>query len=310
MPISHAPSISDLEPWGRDLHRPECVVATAMGDVFVSDWRGGVTLVRGDSSQQAWLAPGSAGLRPNGIAVDRDEGFVIANLADAGGVWRLDRTGALEPLITEVDGVAMPPTNFAAMDARGRLWVSVSTRHHPRQLAWRPEVADGFVVLLDERGARIVADGLHYTNEVRVGPDGSSLYIVETFGRRLVRCAMSEDGRLGARETVVQFERGVFPDGFEFDAEGGIWITSLVSNRVLRFDGRDVHTMIEDLNPDYVNAVEAAFAEGRMETQHLGPIPGTTLQHATSIAFGGADGRTGYIGGLHTTCIYRFRSTL
>src|SRR5262245_23401403 len=183
MPLSHAPSITAVEPWGRDLHRPECVVGTPSGDIFVSDWRGGVTLVREDGSQHAWLAPESAGLRPNGIAVDPDGSFLVANLADAGGLWRLDRANGLRPILTEVDGVAMPPTNFATVDTRGRTWISVSTRHRPRQSAWRPHVRDGFVVLIDERGARIAADGLHYTNEVRVSPDGSFLYIVETFGR-------------------------------------------------------------------------------------------------------------------------------
>ena len=310
MPLSHAASIGDIRPWGRDLHRPECVVSDGGGGVFVSDWRGGVTLIREDGVQEAWLAPESAALRPNGVAVDRDGSFIIANLADAGGVWRLDRAGELRPILTEIDRAPLPPTNFATVDARGRIWVSVSTRLRPRQLAWRPDVADGFVVVLDQRGARIVADGLHYTNEVRVSPDGSFLYIVETFGRRLVRCPISADGRLGAPETVIQFGQGTFPDGFEFDAEEGIWVTSLVSNRVLRFDGRDVQTMIEDLNPEHVEAVDAAFAAGRMEARHLGPVPGTTLQHATSIAFGGADGRTGFIGGLHTSQILRFRVSL
>jgi hypothetical protein len=45
-----------------------------------------------------------------------------------------------------------------------------------------------------------------------------------------------------------------------------------------------------------------------MTRAHLGPIPGTQLQQLTSIAFGGPDLRTGYLGTLHNTCIYRFRS--
>jgi len=307
--VSHASSVTDVREWGHDLHRPECVVGTPSGDLFVSDWRGGVSVIREDGSQQAWLAPESAGLRPNGIAIAQDGSFLIANLADAGGLWRLDRSGDLRPIVTEVDGVAMPPTNFATVDSHGRTWISVSTRQRPRQRAWRPDLADGFVAMLDARGARIVADRLHYTNEVRVGPDGSHLYVVETFGRRLVRYRIGAEGRLGRSETVIQFGYGIFPDGFEFDLEGGIWITSLVSNRVVRFDGRSVQTMIEDVNTGYVDAVEAAFAACRMETAHLGPIPGTRLQHATSITFG-ADGRTGYLGCLHTPHVYRFHQPI
>lgn len=30
-------------------------------------------------------------------------------------------------------------------------------------------------------------------------------------------------------------ERGFFPEGFAFDEEGGLWVTSLVSHRLVRF---------------------------------------------------------------------------
>jgi sugar lactone lactonase YvrE len=68
-------------------------------------------------------------------------------------------------------------------------------------VAWRPDVADGFVVMVDERGPRIVADGLHYTNECRPDASGQWLYVVETFGRRVIRFPITADGRLSNAET-------------------------------------------------------------------------------------------------------------
>jgi sugar lactone lactonase YvrE len=298
-----------LEPWGHDLHRPECVIATADGDVYVPDWRGGVTLIRADGSQHTFMGP-DPGLRPNGIALAPDGSFLIANLGEAGGIWRLGRDTTLVPVITEVEGMPVPPANFVTVDAHGRTWASVSTRHHPRQLAWRQDVADGFIVLADARGARIVADGIHYTNEVRPDPSGEWLYVVETLGRRLTRFRIAADGTLRDRETVVTLGYGCFPDGFAFDDEGGIWITSLVSNRVLRWHEDRIETIVEDANSAFIDEVEMAFRERRMETRHLGPIPGTRLQQATSIAFGGPDRRDGWIGQLHSSCIYRFRSVV
>ena len=307
MPISHAPEITDFEPWGRGLHRPECVVGTSTGDVFVSDWRGGVTAIRPDGSQQSWLDRATpSDLRPNGFALADDGSFLIADLGDRGGVWRLQRDGTVTPFLTEVDGVPLPPANFVTIDREGRTWISVSTRRLPRQLAWRTDVADGFVALVDSRGARIVADGLHYTNEVRVSPSGDALYVVETFGRRLTRFALAQDGSLGTGQVVAMFDRG-FPDGFEFDAAGRIWITCIVSNRLLRLHGDDLAVMIEESNDAHVDRVERAFATNSMEASHLGPIPGTTLQHVTSITFGGPDRRTGYLGSLHADHVYRFR---
>ena len=48
--ISFNVALSDLQFVGHDLARPECVVTTASGDVFVSDKRGGIT----------WLVPWTA----------------------------------------------------------------------------------------------------------------------------------------------------------------------------------------------------------------------------------------------------------
>lgn len=295
-----------LTPFGSGLHRPECVVGTRRGDVFVSDWRGGVTRIDADGTQQSWLArPGQLDLRPNGIAVEPDGAFLIAHLGDTGGVWRLTRDGQLAPVLLEVDGVALPPTNFVVRDD-DRLWISVSTRRRPRQDAWRAGVADGFIVLHDARGARIVADGLHYTNEIRVDPAGQWLYAVETFGRRLSRFPLAPGPALGARETVVSFGHGWFPDGFAFDAAGGVWVTSLVSNRVARLHADRLDVVVEELDPAFVDGVERAFAAGTMDATHLGPIPGTQLQHVTSVTFGGADGRTVSLGSLHGRCIHKF----
>ena len=302
----HAIPVSALSPVGRGLHRPECVLAAANGDVYVPDWRGGVTRIAADGTQDTWLAaPGSVELRPNGIALDRDGSFLLANLGDAGGIWRLHRDGTVEPFLTEVDGRALPPANFVTLDDRGRAWISVSTRHAPRQQAWRGDVADGFVVLADGGGARVVADRLQYTNEVRPDPTGEWLYVVETFGRRLTRFRLAGDGTPGDRQTVHTLEGGSFPDGFTFAPDGAIWLTCLVSNRLLRIAGGEAQTILEDVNPDFVESVENAFIEGRMHAGHLGPIPGTTLQQLTSVAFGGAGGRALYLGSLHGTCVYR-----
>lgn len=294
---------------GHDLERPECVLTTEAGGLLVSDWRGGVTVIYRDGTQRRWLARSTGfDLRPNGVALAQDGSLLIAHLGETGGVYRLGTDGSPTPVLLDVDNVPLPPTNFVTTGAGGRTWISVSTRHHPRQLAWRPGIADGFIVLIDQRGARIVSDGLAYTNEVRQDPSGRWLYAVETFGRRLVRFPIRANGDLGNAETVVGFGHGCFPDGFEFDAEDGIWITSLVSNRLLRFDDDRLDTVIEDANVAHIDEVERAFLSGTMSREHLGPIPGTEMQHLTSIAFGGRDLRTGYLGTLHATCVFRFRS--
>ena len=301
-------SISALEAHGSGLNRPECVVATRAGDVFVPEWPGGVTVVRPDGRTETWRATStSMDLRPNGIALAADGSFLIANLGDDGGIWRLYRSGLLAPVLLEVDGVPIPPANFVTVDEQDRIWISVSTRHHPRQQAWRADVADGFIVLMDAEGPRIVADGLCYTNEVRPDPSGEWLYIVETFGRRVSRRAIGPRGALGSPETAFSIAHGFFPDGIAFDEQGGLWVTSLVSNRLVRFHREQIETVLEDLNEQFVEDVERAFASRAMAAEHLGRIPDTLIQQLTSVAFGGPDRRTVYLGTLHGPCVYRFR---
>jgi SMP-30/gluconolaconase/LRE-like protein len=294
---------------GSGLHRPECVLVDRAHNLHVPDWRGGVTRIAADGSQHTWLARRPpVELRPNGIEILPDGSFLLANLGDAGGVWQLHGDGTVRPFLTAIEGRPLPPVNFVVRDG-DRTWISVSTWRIPRQQAWRQDVADGFIVLVDRRGARIVKDGLHYTNEVRPDPSGRWLYVVETFGRRLLRCRIASNGDLLASEVVVRLGTGCFPDGFAFDRKGRIWITSLVSNRLLRFDGSALTTMMEDVNAEFVAAVERAFASGEMRPEHLGPIPGTRVQQLTSVAFG-PDGTEIYLGSLHADCVYRLASNV
>jgi sugar lactone lactonase YvrE len=295
---------------GRGLHRPECVLCGRDGTVFVSDWRGGVAVIAPDGSQHSILPRENPdGIQPNGIAVDRDGSFLLANLGEAGGVWRLRRDGGLQPFCLEVAGEPLPPCNFVLVDAAGGVWITVSTRLRPRSLGYRPDASDGFIVRVDEAGARVVADGLGYTNEVQIDSRGEWLYVNETFGRRLSRFPLAGGGSLGERETVATFGPGTFPDGLTFDAEGGIWVTSIVSNRVIRIspDGEQ-SVLIEDADPVRLQEVEEAFLAGRLGRPHLDHSLGARLQNISSLAFGGPDLRTVYLGCLLDDRIATFRS--
>ena len=302
-------ALRDIAPVGRDLHRPECVLPAPNGDVFVPDWRGGVSVVRADGSVESWPEKGlDFELRPNGISFLPDGRFLIANLGDEGGIWSMGRDGEVTPFLTEVGGTPLPPANFVHVDEEERVWVTVSTRHVPRQGAWRADIRDGLLILVDRKGPHLLEDSLHYTNEARTDPSRRFVYVIETFGRRLVRFPIRKSG-LGTRELVVQLGYGQLPDGFAFDREGGIWITCLCSNQVLRLTGDgELTTMIAETNQAFVDEVEKAYLGGRMDRHHLGPIPETRFQHLTSIGFGGPDCRTGYLGSLHADCIYRFKS--
>ncbi len=303
-------SLHDVQWTGSGLVRPECVLATAAGDLFSADWRGGVAHIKSDGSQHLYVGQPVDGeaLKPNGIALMSDGSFLLAHLgAEQGGVFRLQRDGQTSPFLRTVDGVDLPPSNFVTEDAAGRIWITVSTRLTPRALGYRRSCQDGFVVVVDDKGARIAADGLGYTNECLVDPSGQWLYVNETFSRRLSRFPLRVDGSLGSKQVVTEFGAGVYPDGLAFDADGYAWVVSIVSNSVIRVapDGSQ-HLWLRDVDMPHMAWVEAAFEANEMGRPHLDNVKSQVLRNTSSLAFGGPDLRTGYLGCLLGDAIASF----
>ena len=176
-------SVDDLRFVGAGLVRPECVLCTRNGAIFTSDWRGGVARIGPDGRHELFTAQGGAdAVKPNGIALQPDGSFLVTDLGETGGLYRLARDGTLTRVVRAADGVELPPSNYVLVDSRGRVWITVSTRRRPRALGYRPDADDGFIVLWDGRDARIVADGLGYTNEIGFDDTGRWLYVNEIQG--------------------------------------------------------------------------------------------------------------------------------
>lgn len=291
---------------GSGLKRPECVLAHVSGLLIVPDWTdaGGVSLVLPDGRTIRHLAkdrtPGDP-LRPNGIALEDGGSVLMAHLGnESGGVFRLHVDGSTETVLDQLDGEALPPCNFIISDGADGLWLTVSTRRVPRALGYRKDVDDGFIVhIAPDSSARIVADGLGYTNECMAHPSGRWLYVNETFVRRLSRFELLGPGRLGRRETVCEFGAGTFPDGLAFDEEGNAWVTSIVSNRVVRVAPSGEQTIwVEDVEPDHLAWVEQAYQANDMGRPHLDGVKSVELRNISNLAFGGKRLNAAYLGCL------------
>lgn len=309
MPDVRPIELEELTPVGHDLARPECVLLTATGWIYASDGRGGIMTISPGGAQRLIETPG---LRPNGIALLADRSFLIANLEGDGGVWRVtdaDRRPVVSPYLLEIDGAPLASVNFVYLDHLGRVWISVSS---PDAAAgnYRRDVADGYIALATETGARIVADGLHWTNELRISDDGRTLFVNETFGRRVTAFDVAGDGALRGRRTVTQFGAGVFPDGLALDVEGGLWVTSVISNQLFRVspDGTQ-RLVLADPDPR-LEAYEALFQSNRLSRGELANASGRRLKNISSVNFGGADRRTIVLGSLGGASVESFTSPI
>jgi gluconolactonase len=294
----------DFGTFGSDLARPECVWIDADG-IWTSDARGGVSLVHADRP----AATIGTGIRePNGFSRRADGSFVVAGLGD-GKVHLIRRDGETSVLLDAVDGKPLGAVNCAWADGE-RTWVSVMTDSLPWSVSMNQE-ARGYIILIDRDGARIVAEGLHQTNEVKVSADGRYLYAVETLGRHLVRFEIGAHGKLGRKELVgpADLGHGAYPDGFAFDAEGNIWLTLIIRNglAVISKDG-DYHVVYEEPNATAIDKLVDAIEARAADVSTMRACVGERLPFPTSIAFGGQDGRTAYVGSLATPHIFTFRS--
>lgn len=292
---------------GEGLKRPECVLTTAKGEVFVGDHHSGIAEI-GKPKRDIVGAP--PGFLPNGVAMLPDRSFLIANLGPGGGVWRLDRDWRLWPHLFEADGELLRVCNFVGIDAEGTEWISVSTKTFPRELSFRPGHADGFIVRKDKAGAHIVADGIGFTNECRVDPTGRWLYVNETVAKRISRFPVAGT-KLGPKEVVHDFGDGEFPDGFAFDGEGGVWVACVCANRIIRIETNGRRTLILDDSDDAdVTRAEAYFKTNVNGREHIEIGARRSLKNIASVAFGGPDLKTVYLGNLAGSAIPTFRSPI
>ena len=311
---------------GYDLQRPECILAERDGTLWAADARGGAMRIASDGSQQLVTSrvagPGAAevsfearyvqaqGSLPNGMAFLENGDFIIANWGtDA--VEVMTRDGQLRTLYTEIDGRPLGKTNFVARDSKGRIWLTVTTRMQPWTESINAGVLDGYIALIDWHGIRIVAEGFGGTNEVRLDAKEEWLYVVESNARRISRLRVHDDGSLTHREVYGPDKLEGFPDGFAFDSFGNLWVTLIMTDKLIAItpDG-DVLTLLDDSNLQTTRVLNQHYEARTLTPDIMAAAHGQLAPWMASLTFGGPDLRTVYLGSLRGTTIPYFTAPL
>lgn len=250
------------------------------------------------------------GTLPNGLAFAENGDILISNFG-TDRLERMTRTGETRVILDSIDGQPLGKVNFVLRDSRDRVWLTVSTMINPWSDAINATLADGSIILIDEKGARIVADGFRFTNEIRFDAREEWLYVAETTGKCVTRLRVAPDGSLSDRETYGPSDLGTgVVDGICFDAYGNLWATMIFADRLVAITPEgDLLELLNDGDPAATAGFEEAFATGI-------PVPfdvmmrcgGTICPWLASVTFGGADLSTVYLGGLRSTAIPFFSS--
>lgn len=309
---------------GRDLQRPECVLAERDGTLWAADARGGVMRIASDGGQQLVVprqpaeTPSSTdfntryvqsqGSLPNGMAFLPNGDFIIANWG-SDSVEVMTREGRVKRLFDTIDGRPLGKANFVLRDSRGRVWLTVTTRMQPWTDSINARARDGYIALIDEKGVRIVADGFEGTNEVRLDANEEWLYVVESNGRRISRLRIEDDGALAGREVYGPSTLEGFPDGFAFDAYGNLWVTLVMTDKLIAItpDG-EVLTLLDDSDPQAVRRLDQHYEARTLTPEIMGACAGTLAPWMASLTFGGPDLHTVVLGSLRGTTLPSFRS--
>ena len=309
---------------GQDLQRPECILAEPDGTLWSADARGGVVKIGPNGSQEVITQRRSAhfehagseatrylhGTLPNGLAFARNGDFLISNFG-TDCLELMSRDGTSHVLADDIEGQPIGKVNFVLRDSRDRIWITVSTRVKNWMQALRTDLADGYIARLENGHVRIVADGFHFTNEIRFDAKEEYLYVVETTGGCITRLRIDEDGDVKGREVFgpSSLGRGAWPDGIAFDTAGNLWGTLVYSDKlfVITPEG-DMRVLLDEGDPEKVFALEQAFLNNAVTEEVLFATGRGLAPWMASVTFGGADLRTVYIGSLKGRRIPFFRA--
>lgn len=308
---------------GEGLQRPECILAERDGSLWAADARGGVVHIAPDGRQRLVTQRAAstfaeaadeetrfvAGTLPNGLAFAANGDIVISNF----GTDRLEvmtRDGDTRVLVDSIDGAPIGKVNFVLRDSRDRLWLTISTRVKNWMRAISPAIVDGYVALYNQGRLRIVADGFHFTNEIRLDAREEWLYVAETCARRITRLRVGDDGSLTDREVFGPADHGALIDGIAFDAHGNLWGTHVMTDRIFAITPEgDLRILLDDDNDSAAGrALMAAFARDAATPELMLACGGRIAPWFASVTFGGPDLRTVYIGSLRGDRIPYFRA--
>jgi gluconolactonase len=256
----------------RGYDSPEGPAFDRAGNLFFVNWlTSSIVRLAPDGTAEEWFNTGGI---PAGLAFHPDGSLYVADEGDAiHGVLRLSPERQLSVVVDRYQGQPLNGANDLFFDRHGTLYFS-----DPWGSSLEKPIG-GFYRLFPDGRLEQLDTGLAFPNGVAVAPDGTAVYLAETWHNRVLRYAIGPDNRVGPREDWAYLEGEPGPDGMAFDADGFLYVAHFGGGRV------DV------VAPD--GSLAGAIK-----------VPG---RQPTNVAFGGPDRRTLVITEVETGALYQAR---
>jgi gluconolactonase len=303
---------SPFEVVATGLEYPESPIACPDGSVILAEVKGGrLTRVRPDGTKETVAATGGS---PNGAAYGPDGKIYVCNSGGfvwipvgplwvtgpqppdyrGGSIQRVDAaTGTVETVYTTfatTDPVTKQPATLPlkgpddlVFDAAGGFWFTDWGKAR-----WRDRDVTGVCYARpDGSSIREAIFPLNAPNGIALSPDGTRLYVAETYTRRVLWWELSGPGQIAPNPRTLDGSflltaaipgQGIL-DSMKVDAEGNAWVATMLP------DGAD---------PRSNGGLTIVSPQGEV-LQFLEIAVGSPAPLPSNLCFGGDDGRTAFV---------------
>lgn len=247
------------------LNHPEGICVDQEGNIWCGGETGEIYKLSSNGTQLELIA--TTGGFALGMAFDH-KGYLYVCDNKYSAVFRLDpSTKELQKFAVGGNGQSIKIPNYPVVDVqRNVLYVSDSHDFHNEGPGiWRFDLDTG-------EGELWYTHNLRFANGMALSTDGQTLYVAETFAKRVTKVTIHQDGSVGASEILVK-DLGGLPDGLALDLEGNLYISCYEPSRIYRYlcaagelqlliDDPEAHTLCHPTN--------MAFQGKNLYTSNLG----------------------------------------
>lgn len=196
------------------------------GNLYVVDFKrvGDIGVIRPDGKAEVWVDLGES--EANGMAFSPDGRIIACDDAKRRIIAVDMKTKAVSVLVDGFSDSLRRP-NDIVLAANGDVYFTNPNR--------KDESMGGRVLCYSQSQKKLfqLADSLPYPNGLFVSPDRKNLFVACTFGHKIIRYPLSEDGhKAGPGVDIFTMEGGAGPDGIELDEHGNLYVSHYGMGRV------------------------------------------------------------------------------